>query len=68
MNAFKWNMDLQYSPLFGLLCPGDVVHFDNSDVVRKEVAEVWVQRGVAEWVEDDKETKKPTKGKGIKEG
>jgi hypothetical protein len=67
MRAIKWLMSsAQYHPKFGRLHPGDIVHFNGDEDGREAVAAAWVNQGAAEWVEE-KEAKKPTKGRAIKE-
>jgi hypothetical protein len=67
MRAIKWLMSsAQYHPVFGLLQPDDVVHFNPDEAKRGEIAAAWVKQGAAEWVEE-KEAKKPAKGRAIKE-
>ena len=67
MKAIKWLMNsAQTHPMFGLLQPGDIVHFNPDEAGREEIAASWVKQGAAEWVEE-KEAKKPTKGRAIKE-
>jgi hypothetical protein len=67
MKSFKWKYGMQYSPLFGVMYHDAIVQVDSADPGRMAVAEEWVKRGVAEWVEES-EPKKPTKGKTIREG
>lgn len=68
VKAFRWKGSPQFSPDFGLLQTGDVVHFGGEKGAPgmnqhlEEVAQAWVDQGVAEWHEEPRVNAKKGKG------
>lgn len=68
VKAIRWKGTPQFSPDFGLLQPGDIVNFGAEKGAPgmkqhlAQVAEAWVEQGVAEWYEEPRTSAKKGKG------